>query len=77
MFSDSDLPDKIDTYTTDLQRRIEADERNKTHFIQQRTFVPTIRNAAGVNQVQKLSSDMEFLAVPNSWTFCSACNSIS
>ena len=76
VFHDPDLPEKIVNYDNDLQNRIEREEHEKHCHISQRTFLPTPQTVAGVNQVTKVSSDIQFWAMYNSWTYCEACNSL-
>ena len=76
VFHDPDLPEKIVNYDNDLQKRMEREEHEKHCHISQRTFLPTPHTVAGVNLVTKVSSDIQFWAMHNSWTYCEACNSL-
>lgn len=77
VFNYENLADRIANYTSNLQSRIETEECNKTRYIEKRTFLATVQDSFGVNQIEKISSDIQFWATYNSWTFCSSCNSLS
>ena len=77
VFHDPHLPEKVVSHQKELDSRIEKEKNNKDLYISERRFLPTPQPAVGSNQITKISSDLDFWAMNNSWTYCSTCNSLT
>jgi hypothetical protein len=73
---DENIADKIAQYEQSVQRRTESENVKRSNFLETHTFESSPVDAFGVNQIAKLSSDIKFWCVYNSWSFCSNCNSL-
>ena len=77
LFQYNDLVEKIAQYKQNMQTKTNREIANKADFLHGRTFQAIPVNAAGINQVFKIASDLKFWSYYNSWTFCSSCNSLN
>ena len=71
------LAEKIATNDNETHARTEKEKNEENVYISERTFLPTPQTSAGVNTIAKISSDLEFWAIYNAWTYCSECNSVT
>ena len=62
VFRYPNLPEIIESYTTALETRRETEQRDKTTYLAEHTFLPVRQNVTGVNQISNKSADIRFWA---------------
>lgn len=74
---DDTIHEKVAKYKENLQQRNKLEAQKKTNFHQHNTFSGPFVDAIGSNRISKITSDLNFWILYNSWTYCITCNSLT
>lgn len=74
---DDTIHEKVAKYKENLQQRNKLEAQKKTNFHQHDTFSGPFVDAIGSNRISKITSDLNFWILYNSWTYCITCNSLT
>ncbi len=73
VLNDPKLPEKVQYFEANLEKRLDNDQTARTDYVATREFVAEIEDAFHMNEVRKVSSDLQFWATYSSWSYCLKC----